>query len=126
MAYDRPFRNCSDDRLIEALMESLKEERNASLRVVLLLAEIDQRDLYARLGYSSLFAYCIQQLELSEPEAYLRITAARAGRRFPLIFDLLRQGELHLTAIGKLSKHLTQENHRDLLKAAVGKSKTQV
>jgi len=46
-----------------------------------------------------MFAYCTEVLHLSE--AYLRITAARASRRYPLLLSMLADGRLHLSGIGR-------------------------
>ena len=40
-------------------------------------------------GFKSLFEYCHQRLSLSEGEAYNRMVAARAVRRFPYILNPL-------------------------------------
>ncbi len=68
----------------------------------------------------------MQVLHFSEHAAYLRIEAARVARRFPVIFDHLADGTLHLTAISLLAPHLTDANHRELLDAARHKSKREV
>jgi hypothetical protein len=69
------------------------------------------------------FEYGVEELHMSESEAYLRIHAARLGRRFPLVVELLAQGSLHLTAIKLLGPQLTDDNHVQLLERARGKSK---
>jgi len=63
---------------------------------------------------------------MSEAQAYLRIQAARLGRRFPLVLQMLAQGSLHLTAIKLLDQHLTEENHARLLEQASGKGKREI
>jgi hypothetical protein len=50
--------------------------------LIIHLAEFDQRRLYLPAGFSSLFAYCIEVLRLSEHAAYHRIVAARTARAF--------------------------------------------
>ncbi|HJS74312.1 MAG TPA: hypothetical protein VJ921_08505, partial [Vicinamibacteria bacterium] len=73
-----------------------------------------------------MFAYATDVLHLSEHEAYERITAARASRRHPLLLEMLRDGRLHLSGIGKLAPHLTEENHQALLARAAHRSKRQI
>jgi hypothetical protein len=90
------------------------------------LAEVDARRLYAREAAPSMFAYCTEVLHLSEAEAYLRITAARAARSHPALSSLLRDGRLHLSAIALLAPHLTPANARDLLERSAHKTKRQV
>lgn len=62
-------------------------------------------------------------LHLSDWEAYYRIEAARVARRFPVIFDMLEDGSIHLTGVKLLAPHLTAENHRAVLESARWKSK---
>ncbi len=73
-----------------------------------------------------MFTYATDVLHLSEHEAYERITAARASRRYPILLEMLRDGRLHLSGIGKLAPHLTEENHGALLARAAHKSKRQI
>ena len=73
-----------------------------------------------------MFRYCIHVLHLSEPEAYLRIAAARAARRHPVLLAMLADGRLHLSGIAKLAPHLTRENRDALLQRATHLSKRQI
>ena len=73
-----------------------------------------------------MFAYCMDVLHLSEAEAYLRISAARASRKHPMLLTMLADGRLHLTAIDKLAPHLTRENRDGLLERATHRSKRQI
>ena len=73
-----------------------------------------------------MFVYCMDVLHLSEAEAYLRITAARAAREHPVLLHMLADGRLHLTGIAKLAPHLTRQNRDLLLSRAVHRSKRQI
>jgi hypothetical protein len=73
-----------------------------------------------------MFSYCVEELRMSEAEAYLRIQAARLGRQFPMIPQLFANGSLHLTAIKLLGPHLTADNHAQLLEWASGKNKREI
>jgi hypothetical protein len=73
-----------------------------------------------------MFAYCVDELHMSEAQAYLRIQAARLGRQFPLIVQLFAKGSLHLTAIKLLGPHLTADNHMQVLERASGKGKRKI
>ncbi len=81
---------------------------------------------YAGAGHPSMFAYCVEELRLSEDAAYKRILAARAARRFPQLFELLATGRLHLTAVRLLAPHLTPENAGDLIAAAEGLGRSEL
>ena len=116
----------SDPALIAELQRLLRQERRVTARLLLHLGEVDARGLYRQHAYSSLFDYCVQALHLSEAEAFLRIRAARLGRQFPLVLDMLERGELHLSAIKLLAPVLDQDNHQALLQQARCKSKREV
>jgi hypothetical protein len=55
---------------------------------------------------------------MSEHVAARRIGAARAARCFPVIFEMVGRGEIHLTRIHRLKAHLTEDNHLEVLRRA--------
>lgn len=116
----------SDDALVSEVNRLARGHRHTTAQLVAHLAELDARRLYLGAGFSSLFKYCREVLELSESEAYNRIEAARAARRFPVILERLAEGALNLTTVRLLARHLTNENHGELLDAATRKSKEEV
>ena len=120
------LRHVSDERLRTGLAELLASGYRTEARIIAHLAEVDERKLYLKDGGSSLFDYCQQQLGLSTSEAFHRITAARVARRFPVVFRLIEQRALHLTAVCLLRDFLTRENHQTLLAEASHKTKIQV
>ena len=90
------------------------------------IAEVDSRRLYAREGCSSMFAYCVEVLHLSEPETNLRMVVARATRRHPVLLDMLRDGRLHLSGTALLAPHLTATNRDEVLSRATHASKRRI
>src|SRR5690349_796352 len=88
----------SDDGLVDELKALLAAGCRVEARVVAHLAELDARRLQSRQG-CSLYEYCSKHLGLSESQAFYRIVAARAARRFPIIFEMLERGEVHLTTL---------------------------
>ena len=73
----------SDDELLRRLGELVSHSRRIEADLVAHIGEVDQRQLFARFAFPSMFAYCTEGLHLSEAEAYRRITVARAARRHP-------------------------------------------
>lgn len=120
------LKDLGDAELETALKVLLERSARTEAHVVMHLAEVDRRRLHSRTGFPSLFRYCLGVLGFSEFEAVFRIAAARLGRRFPLIFELLERRQIHLSALHLLRHHLTDQNHRELLAAACHKSKRQV
>jgi hypothetical protein len=115
-----------DRTLIAEVARLASRERQATAQLIAALAELDARRLYLAEGCSSLFTYCTRVLHLSEHAAYSRIEAARAGRRFPLILELLAKGDINVTGVGLLGRLLTEANHRELLERATHKSKREI
>jgi hypothetical protein len=116
----------SDDDLLRRLAELLKHSRRVESDVVAHIGEVDARRLYAREASSSMFVYCTEVLHLSEHEAYLRITAARASRKYPMLLAMLGDGRIHLSGIGKLAPQLTDANCEEVLARAAHKSKREI
>ena len=116
----------SDEALLAETTRVAAEERRSTADLLALLIEVERRSLHLALGCASLFVYCTRALRLSEQAAYSRITAARAARRFPVLLDLLTEGELTLSSVGLLAPHLTDENLEPLLEAARCKSTREV
>ncbi|HYN05055.1 MAG TPA: HNH endonuclease signature motif containing protein [Vicinamibacteria bacterium] len=120
------LRHLSDGELVARVKSLAGREHDATAFLVAHLAELDTRDVHLRAGYGSLFAYCRDALALSEHEAYHRIEAARAARRFPVILEMLAAGSVNLTTVRLLVSHLTVANHRDVLESVRGKGKSEV
>jgi hypothetical protein len=119
-------RRVADDELLSRLERLVKADRAISVKLLVHLGEVETRKLYLERGYSSMYDYCMTALGMSEAETYLRLLAAKTGKRLPLVLDRLAEGGLHLTAIKLLAPLLTQENHVALLDRARGMSKRQL
>ncbi|MFQ5788998.1 MAG: hypothetical protein ACE5JI_00820 [Acidobacteriota bacterium] len=126
MARQRPLESVSDDELLRRLSDLLQQSRRVESELVAHIGEVDARRLYAREASPSMFRYCTEVLHLSESEAYLRITVARASRAHPMLLEMLGDGRLHLSSIAKLAPHLTEANRDALLARAAQKSKRQI
>jgi 5-methylcytosine-specific restriction endonuclease McrA len=114
----------------DALLHDLKtldgQHRRTTAVLLSRVAEAEDRRLFLREGYPSMHAYCIHELHWCEGTASRRIYAARAARRFPVLFDAVADGRLHLTAVLMLSRYLTSGNVDALLAAATHRSKAEI
>src|SRR5688572_4416003 len=90
------------------------------------LGEVEARGLHRQRACSSLYAYCIYELRLSEDEAVRRVSAARLVRRFPELLDAIAAGELRLTGLLLLGPHLTRENFSDVMARAEHRTKKEL
>jgi hypothetical protein len=120
------LKTVTDDELLRRLSDLIKQSRRCEADLVAHIAEVDERKLYAREATSSMFVYCTEMLHLSESEAYVRIAAARASRRHPVLLAMLADGRLHLSGIERLAPHLTEKNCESLLRRAVHKTRRQI
>ena len=116
----------TDDELVAAIPHLAGDERRVTARLVAHLAELDKRQLVAPAGYSSLYTYCREALGYSEDETYIRKTAARVARRYPVILDMLADGRLGLTTVRLLAPVLSDSNCDAALTEAAGASKCEV
>ena len=126
MSSTHELHSISDDELLRRLSELLRNSRRVESDLVAHIAEVDARRLYAREAASSMFTYCTEVLNLSEHEAYLRIAAARASRKYPMLLAMLSDGRIHLSGIGKLAPHLNDANSEEVLARAAHKSKREI
>jgi len=126
MEHKRSLQSIPDDDLLRRLAELTQQSRRVEADLVAHIGEVDERRLYAREASPSMFVYCTDVLHLSEAEAYLRITVARASREHPMLLTLLGDGRLHLTGIARLAPYLTRENRDTLLKRATHRSRRQI
>jgi hypothetical protein len=116
----------NDAALVSALTRLARTEREATVALIVHLAEFDSRRLYAGLGFQSTWAYCMEVLRLSEDATCNRIETARLARKYPVVLDMLETGTLSPTTARLLARRLTDENVEVLLAEASGKSKRQV
>jgi len=116
----------TDDELDSRFRRLVSGERQVLVIFLAHLAEFDRRRGHEPRSFPSLFEYCTKRLGLSEAEAYCRIRAARLIGDFPQAMGMLARGEIHLSALVRLSPHLTQANAEGLLVRASGKTRREV
>ena len=116
----------SDRELVEKLVQLVGEERRLTAAVLVHMGEVEARQLYLPAACSSMFVYCTRVLGMSEDQAFKRIQAARAMRRFPAVAAAVAEGCLHLTGVVRLAPHLTADNVEALVAEASGKSKSEL
>jgi len=116
----------SGRQLLSHFGDLVRRDRLNTAQLLAALVEIDERKLWAKDACSSMFVFCVERFRMSESMTGKRIWAARTARRFPVIFQMVARGELHLSAIVRLAKHLTDDNHRAVLRRARHKSSREI
>lgn len=120
------LKDLHNDALMDKLHDLVRAERQLTAELLRVLIEVDRRLLYAERGYSSLFAYCVDVLNMSDASIGVRIHAARCCGRFPRLLHMLHDGRLHLAAILLLAPRLCDANFEQLTQMACNKSKRQL
>jgi len=112
--------------VLDVLYRIASQDQELAALYLAYIAEADARQLYRDEGCSSMHAFCVQRLHLSDPAAFKRIHAARAARRFPEIFVAVADGRLHLSAVCMIAPHLTPENAASLIAEATHRRKFEI
>ncbi len=128
------LKTLSDSELLVQTKKAVTHERESTNFVLDHLREVEQRYLYAKLKYSSMFEYCTKELKYCNASAQLRIDAMRLSKDVPELKESLQNDSLNLSVIGtvqkfmrhekaKYKKRYSPEQKRALLKQVEKKSK---
>ena len=109
----------SNDDLLAGTRVQVGRANQALAGLLAHLAEVDARGLYRVRACSSLNTYCVYELRMSEDAAQRRVQAAKIARRFPVLFEQIAAGQIHLTAVLMLGPHLTEAIHLRALRLLV-------
>jgi 5-methylcytosine-specific restriction endonuclease McrA len=116
----------SDGELVASLKVLVGEERRLSAAMLEHLGEVDARQLYLPAACSSMHRYCVEMLGMAEDVAFKRIRAARAARRFPVVFEAVATGRLSVSAVVWIAPHLEDENAAELVAEVGGMSRAEI
>jgi 5-methylcytosine-specific restriction endonuclease McrA len=116
----------SDETLLHDLTALVARDRATTAELLAHISEVDARRLWVPAGHSSMQAYCVEELHLSEDCARKRIHAANVARRIPAVLPALADGRLHLSAVILLAPWLSPENASDLIGAATHKTRSEI
>lgn len=116
----------TDDELKASLKALVKAERNRSVDILKHLNEMDRRKVAENSGFPSLFDYCVRELRYVNGTAARLIHAARAAKKYEILYKTMGRGLLSVTTVSMLAPHLTWANHRRLVRVAAGKSAREI
>ena len=92
------FEKISDQELLKKTKCLRVQEKKFTSQVLEHLQEVENRKLYCELGISSLFSYCVKELDYSPAEASVRVNAVRLVNRHPEVKEKIDSGALSLTS----------------------------
>ena len=118
--YSTKLEKLSSDQLLSSAKNLAASENSSIAKLIAHLAEMSSRKTALKLGYSGLYYYCIECLNLSEGAVPARIQVANVSRRFPQLLAALAESRISLTVAALLAPHLTQENVEKLISDCAG------
>jgi hypothetical protein len=107
-----------EHQLIESARRLAFTRIKADRNLVGVLAEVDKCRCFKKLGYPSLFVFAVNDLKLSEEQAYPLITLARKGNIAPAFLKALVSGELSIGIANRVVSAITKENAEELIEYA--------
>jgi hypothetical protein len=124
--HEYELKSLADEQLLLGLASIVGQRNKITTEFLAYLAELDQRQLFLDLGYSSLFEYCVEKLGLCESTAGRHIAAARVCRNHPEGFAMVASGTLHASALSLMRKYVTAENAAELFELCSRRSARKV
>lgn len=98
------LKNFSDENLELRLKKLVKTERKITHLVLQCISEIDQRKLYLKKAYPSLFEFLVQAYGYSPSAAMRRIDGARLMQQIPEVTEQLENGSVNLSQVALLQR----------------------
>ncbi len=103
-----------DRELLSQIKMWVQNERQLLVQILRHLQEIERRLLFSELGYSSLFAYAVNELRYSEGQAGRRIQAMRLLKEIPEVETKIGSGELSLTNLSQAQSYFREVKKKNL------------
>lgn len=83
------LKNISNFELTQRLEKLVRTERKITHLVLLHIIEIEERKLYAEMGFDGMYTFLTRGLGYSEASAYRRLQAARLVKQVPFCFEIV-------------------------------------
>ncbi|MFM6927816.1 MAG: HNH endonuclease, partial [Bdellovibrio sp.] len=80
--------------------------------VLLHIAEIEERKIYADLGFDGMYSYLTRGLGYSEGSAYRRLQSARLLKQVPAVAEKIEEGSLNLSQLTQVQKCLKESTRK--------------
>jgi hypothetical protein len=119
-------RSLSDNELLAQIEKIRRREHLSTLEILTHLNEIERRKLHLKLGYSSLFDYCVKHLRYSTSGAGRRVAVARCIARHPEVLDMLRSRTLTVTGVALVASVLRDDNKAEILRSIQNKTQPEI
>ncbi|MGZ3817143.1 MAG: hypothetical protein ACXVCR_14750, partial [Bdellovibrio sp.] len=104
--------NISNLELISRMEKLVRTERKITHMILQYILEMEERKLYADLGYDGMYTYLTRGLGYSEASAYRRLQSARLLRKVPEISTNIEEGNLNLSQLTQVQKCLKEKKKK--------------
>src|SRR4051812_45054621 len=98
-------------KIDEAALFAAGEFKKSEKRLIETMIDVENSNVFLKLGYSSLFKYATERLILSESVSYNAIAVARKAREIPALKEVVQ--ELGISKIRKMVSVITPENQSE-------------
>ena len=119
------LKNLNDQELWLNTKNLAQKERHLTTQVLEHLSEIENRKLYLKKGFSSLFEYTVKELGYSEGSAYRRIKAMKLCKEVPEAQSKIKSGKLNISVASQLQTFFEKQNKKDKKESFVQKRDSQ-
>jgi hypothetical protein len=99
--------------ILNQTKDLVKKEKHFTVLILQNLKHIEEHKLFAKLGYSSLYKYLIEELKYSEGEANIRVANVKLMKKSKVANEKIISGELSLTNGKDLFRALDQSKNTD-------------
>src|SRR5688500_16957210 len=122
----KTFEELSDSALTARAYDICKNERGLVVDFLWVLVQMKKRQTALALGFSSLFAFCVEHCGLSKGETWRRTEAAKLLARFPIVGEYLADRRLTLESLVTLREVLEEARLQEILDRAAGRTLEEV
>ena len=106
------LQNISNAELVNRMEKLVRGERKITHLILLHILEIEERKIFAELGFDSMYSYLTQKLGYSESAAYRRLQSARLLKKVPTLAEKIEDGRLNLSQLTQVQKCLKQQSQK--------------
>lgn len=108
------LKNISNIELTSRLEKLVRSERKLTHMILCHILEIENRRIYAELGFDGMFSYLTKGLGYSESAAYRRLQSARLLKKLPALSEKIEGGSLNLSQLTAVEKCLKVQDKASL------------
>lgn len=106
------LKSLSNSDLISRMNKLVRTERKITHLVLQYILEIEERRIYAELGFDGMYSYLVRGLGYSEGSAYRRLQSARLLKQVPEVALKIEDGSLNLSQMTQVKKCIDERTKK--------------